>query len=367
MTPQQFIAKWRRANLSERSACHQHFLDLCDVLDQPKPAAADPQGTHYTFERGVTKTDGTHGWADVWMRGHFGWEYKGKHKNLAHAYQQLLRYREDLENPPLLVVCDLDRFEIHTNFPNTVKRVYAFSLDDFDKPDHLDALRKLFSDPDALRPGLTADAITEQAAKRFALLADGLRQRKIDPHRAAHFLMKLMFSMFAEDVGLLPEKLFQRVLQKHKHDPAKLNHLLGKLFDAMSTGGDFGVDAILYFNGGLFSDADTIELTRDEIQVLVEVNAYDWGCVEPSIFGTLFERSLDPAKRSQIGAHYTSKEDILTLVEPVVMQPLRREWDAVREACAKLWPKIEKRLATKPIRALSNRFFRRSEPSQKQN
>ncbi len=131
MTPQEFIAKWQRGNLSERSACHQHFLDLCDVLGQPKPAAADPDGTFYTFERGVDRADGGHGWADVWMRNHFGWEYKGKHKNLDSAYAQLCRYREALENPPLLVVCDLDRFRIHTNFTNTAKRVYEFTLAEF--------------------------------------------------------------------------------------------------------------------------------------------------------------------------------------------------------------------------------------------
>src|SRR6185437_9809312 len=97
-----------------------------------------------------------HGWADVWMRGHFGWEYKGKHKNLTAAYGQLLLYREALENPPLLVVCDLDRFEIHTNFTGTAKRVYAFDLDHLAEPANLDALRKLFVDPDALRPGQNA-------------------------------------------------------------------------------------------------------------------------------------------------------------------------------------------------------------------
>ena len=96
MTPQQFIAKWQRANLSERSACQQHFLDLCELLGQPKPAEADPEGTWYTFEKGVQKTQGGQGWADVWMRDHFGWEYKGKHKDLKAAYSQLLLYREDL-------------------------------------------------------------------------------------------------------------------------------------------------------------------------------------------------------------------------------------------------------------------------------
>jgi len=119
MTPQQFITKWQRVQLSERSASQQHFLDLCELLEQPKPAATDPDGTEYTFERGVSKTGGGDGWADVWKRHHFGWEYKGTHKDLAAAYQQLLLYREDLGNPPLLVVCDMDRFEVHTNFTDT--------------------------------------------------------------------------------------------------------------------------------------------------------------------------------------------------------------------------------------------------------
>lgn len=115
MTPQQFIAKWQRVTLSERAACQQHFLDLCELLDQPKPADADPEGTWYTVEKGVQTTEDAKGWADVWMRAAFGWEYKGKHKDLKAAYAQLLLYREALENPPLLVVCDMDRFEVHTN------------------------------------------------------------------------------------------------------------------------------------------------------------------------------------------------------------------------------------------------------------
>ena len=104
MTPAQFIAKWQAVHLSERSACQQHFLDLCELLGQPKPADVDPGGEWYCFEKGVKKTAGGDGWADVWMRGHFGWEYKGKHKDLVAADKQLLQYREALENPPLLVV-----------------------------------------------------------------------------------------------------------------------------------------------------------------------------------------------------------------------------------------------------------------------
>jgi type II restriction/modification system DNA methylase subunit YeeA len=337
MTPQDFIAKWQRANLSERSAAQQHFLDLCDLLGQPKPAAADPDGAWYTFERGVHKTGGGEGWADVWMRKHFAWEYKRNRRSLLEAYQQLLRYREDLENPPLLVVCDLDRFQVHTNFTNTATNVYDFDLAHLAEPANLDVLRKLFTDPDALKPGETTEAITQEVAERFKELADGMRIRGVPAEQAAHFLMKLMFCMFAEDIELLPKDLFTKLLANGAKDPARLTRLLKQLFQAMSTGGELGVDAIAHFNGGLFADAEVIPLLPPEIAQLIRANERDWSNVEPSIFGTLFERTLDPAKRSQIGAHYTSKEDILTLLEPVLMAPLRREWAEVRNDCDKLW------------------------------
>jgi hypothetical protein len=206
-------------------------------LGQPKPAAADPEGTWYTFERGVRKTaiddddppvipakagiqsrdpetptTAARGWADVWLRDHFGWEYKGKHKDLAAAYKQLLQYREDLQNPPLLIVCDLDRFEIHTNFTGTAKHVYKFSLAELAEPENLDVLRRVFTDPQSLNPGQTAEAVTAQAAELIGQIADGMRQRGIPAHDAAHFLMKLMFSMFAEDIGLLRNKVFKQII-----------------------------------------------------------------------------------------------------------------------------------------------------------
>ncbi|MGE0377772.1 MAG: type IIL restriction-modification enzyme MmeI, partial [Planctomycetaceae bacterium] len=272
MTPQEFIAKWRPVTLSERSACHSHFNDLCLVLGQPQPVAADPEGAWYTFERGVTKTAGGHGWADVWMRGRFGWEYKKRRRDLAEAYQQLLQYREDLENPPLLVVCDMDRFEVHTNFTGTVKRVHAFNLERLADPQNLDVLRKVFTDPDALKPGQTTEAITEQASERFGQLADGLRVRSVPAHDAAHFLMKLMFCMFAEDIGLLKGKVFTHILdnvteQKIGGLPlstagAELSRFLQQLFSAMSIGGYFGATKILHFNGGLFADNATSRESR---------------------------------------------------------------------------------------------------------
>src|SRR5438094_5204628 len=124
MSPNEFIHKWEQVTLTERSAAQQHFLDLCALLGHATPASEDPGGEWFTFERGAAKHGGGDGWADVWKRAFFGWEYKGKHKNLNAAYDQLLLYREALENPPLLVVCDMDRLLVHTNFNETDATTY---------------------------------------------------------------------------------------------------------------------------------------------------------------------------------------------------------------------------------------------------
>ncbi|WP_395090710.1 class I SAM-dependent DNA methyltransferase [Armatimonas sp.] len=342
LTLSEFVARWSAATLTERAGYQEHFRDLCALLGQRTPAEADPTGAHYAFEKGVRKSGNTSGrvdgFADVWQRGHFAIEYKGKKKNLSDAYQQLLAYREDLENPPLLAVCDLNRFEVHTNFTGTVKRVFAFDLAELEANQTtqncslppLEVLRALFESPSSLRPEQTTAAVTEEAAKTFGLLARSLTVRGHDPHTAAHFLIRLLFCLFAEDVKLLPEGLFTKLATNYQKDPARFDRQLQQLFGAMASGGDFGTDAIKHFNGGLFDDALTIALIESELAVLAKAAALDWSSIEPSVFGTLFERSLDPAKRSQLGAHYTSREDIALIVEPVVMLPLRREWALIR-------------------------------------
>lgn len=341
MTPQQFIDKWKRIDLSERSACQSHFLDLCDLLGQPKPTDVDPTGEWYTFEKGVDKDAGGQGFADVWRRGFFGWEYKKKRRNLAEAYRQLSQYREALANPPLMIVCDLNRFEVHTNFTGTVKEVHAFDLDGLADPKNLAKLRAAFTDPDQLKPGRTQKQLTEEVVGAFAEIADGLRGRGVEPHSAGRFLMKLMFCMFAEDIDLLPKDLFLKTVTNSRYEPKKLTRLLADLFKAMAhPDGMFGADAIPWINGGLFADADAIDLDPTEIRHLADAATYDWSGIEPSIFGTLFERILNPDKRSQLGAHYTSREDIETLLEPVMMAPLRREWDAVRAKADAAWDKV---------------------------
>jgi type II restriction/modification system DNA methylase subunit YeeA len=345
MTPAEFITKWSKVELTERSAAQQHFLDLCEMLGHAKPAEADPAGESFTFERGASKHGGGEGWADVWKRGFFGWEYKGKHKDLAAAYDQLLQYREALENPPLLVVCDLDRIIVHTNFTATAKRVFTIPLAELGEPRHLDTLRAVFFDPEKLKPGVTSQAITAQAARQIAEIAWALRQRGEPPHEVARFLDRIVFCLFAEDIGLLPEKLFQRILANSKAEPPRFAKLIGQLFDAMADGGDFGAERIRHFNGNLFTAGPVLALTADEIEQIARAGQLDWSAVDPSIFGTLFERGMDPAKRSQLGAHYTSREDIETLVEPVVMQPLRREWS---EGRAKIDTLLAKAAAGKP-------------------
>ena len=154
------------------------------MLGQPTPNEADPTGDWYAFEKGASKTTGGDGWADVWKRGHFAWEYKGKHKDLVAAYKQLLDYREALENPPLLVVCDLDRFEVRTNWTNTPTRLYEFNLADIatNPAEPLRVLRALMTDPEELHPREDATALTADAARRFANLALSLALRDTRTH-----------------------------------------------------------------------------------------------------------------------------------------------------------------------------------------
>src|SRR6185437_14289684 len=166
------------------------------VLGQSTPTDVDHDGSFYAFEKGAKKSGGGEGWADVWKRGHFAWEYKGKHKDLSKAYQQLQQYRVALENPPLLVVCDLERFEIHSNFTDSVHQVYAFTLDDLlvSRPTAtcsmrpLRVLQLLFTEPAALRPGRTSAEVTQDAAAEFAQLARNLERQGYPPLAVARFL-----------------------------------------------------------------------------------------------------------------------------------------------------------------------------------
>lgn len=329
LTPQQFVAKWRNVSTNEKQAYQQHFIDLCRLVGHPTPLEEDPTGQNYTFEAGANKLGGGLGWADVWKRGYFAIEYKGPNGNLDKAYQQLLQYRESLENPPLLVVSDLHEIVIHTNFTNSVKRVVRLDPDDLLSPEGMQQLQDLFYNPDAFRAQQTTAQVTEEAAAQFARLAENLTKWGHDAHSIAHFSIRLLFCLFAEDIGLLPKDLFTRLIAAGRRRSG-FDAQLRSLFAAMATGGFFGEHEIRHFDGGLFDDDAVLSIDSDAIDIMQKVAGLDWSSIEPSIFGTLFTRSLDPAKRSQLGAQYTSEEDILLIVEPVLMAPLRREWDAVK-------------------------------------
>jgi hypothetical protein len=268
---------------------------------------------------GVAKTSGGQGWADVAKLEYFGWEYKGKVSDLDKAYDQLLRYRDSLQNPPLLIVSDINNIVIRTNYTNLPTRTITLTLEDLVNPENLKILKTVFFNPEQLKPQETIESVTREAAAQFSKLADNLRRYGNDPQEIAHFLIRLLFCLFAEDIGLLPEKLFPRLLEQTRRNSEHFSEVLRQLFRAMNNGGFFGADRILYFNGGLFDDDRVLPLDSTDMDIIADIDALDWGAIEPSIFGTLFERGLDPSKRSQLGAHYTSKDDILLIVEPVLM------------------------------------------------
>jgi hypothetical protein len=329
MQAQAFVRKWGPGGpafeLNERAGAQAHFIDLCRVLGVPEPD--DP--ANYCFERGLTKTGSaagrTDGFADVWLRGHFAWEYKAPGKSLEGALRQLMMYALPLESPPLLVVSDRLKFEIHTHFTGTPSEKHVFALEDITRPEVQQKLRSLWEAPEAFKPKRSNREITEEAARTFAGTAERLRAAGVAPERVSHFLTQCVFSFFAEDVGLLPVRLFERLVGVQLA-PEALREQLAKLFETMRSGGLFGVEAVPWFNGGLFATIDVPPLSAPDVAALKAASALNWSAIDPSIFGTLFERGLDPAKRSQLGAHYTDPATILRLVEPVVQRPLLAEW-----------------------------------------
>src|SRR6266404_5577564 len=377
MTPAEFKRKWARYSGKETAAYQEHFNDLCALLGQPSPAAADPTGSEsFCFQKRVVKdaeffaledsgrvaeepdADRERGFADVWKHGFFAWEYKGKKKNLDAAYQQLLRYRESLLNPPLLVVCDFDRYVIRTNFNGTVQETHEFTSANIDGPQMLHLLRAVFTDPEFLKPQRTTDEVTEKLAQQIGEVARSLQEREsvelIDARsrrelavaqrknlRIARFLNRIVFCFFAEDTRLLPKNVVTDIFKTGVDDPAHFAEVLEDLFKRMAKGGTFGPNKIRHFNGHLFEEATVFELTEEEIGKLAVAGEADWQFIQPSIMGNLFERGLDPNQRAQIGAHYTSEEDILTIVEPVLMSPLRREWSALKSSLASAYAKAK--------------------------
>ena len=361
MTPQDFIAKWGAPSgvpgpayaLNEEQGAQSHFLDLCELLGVPKPGSA----ADYRFEEKSAVIGGKTGYADVFMRGVFAWENKAPGKNLDTALKQLLTYSLALSNPPILVVSDRLSIRIHTQFTGHPSATHEVRIAEMDQPANLALLRRIWTAPESFKPRQTNRDITEAAARSFAALAEGLRQRGSAPgegatdpqhqqqraNQVAHFLTQCLFCFFAEDVGLLPGRMFERLLNNQQATPERLTQGLSQLFGTMQSGGLYGVDDIPWFNGGLFQTIAVPPLSAPDLAELRRAADLNWSAIDVSIFGTLFERGLDPAKRSQLGAHYTDPATIERLIGPVIRRPLLQKWELVAQQIRALAAKITKK------------------------
>ena len=331
MTPQEFAGRWHDAGFGERQGAQSFFNDLCGLVGHATPAAySDPEA--FTFEKWVPG-----GFADAYFEEHFGWEFKGQDAQLDGAFDQLLRYQVHLKTPPLLIVSSFETIRIQTNFPGMETARYDVGIADLEQPDRLGLVRDAFFAPQRYRERLrSVDAVTRETASLFQSIVVDMEARNEDTERLAHYLNQLVFCLYSEDAGLLPEGLFTRIVAQHYREPTTFDEAIRSLFRLMATGGHAGADQIAQFNGDLFNVVDTVELSTVALQRLGEACERNWRDIEPSIFGTLFERALDASKRAQTGAHYTGADDIELVVEPVVMTPLRREWQETRAAIDKL-------------------------------
>lgn len=334
MTPQEFVRKWRPVALTERQTAQEHFGDLCRLLGHPTPIEADPEGQDYAFEKGASLATGGRGWADVWKRGCFAMEYKKRHANLNAALKQLLNYAGALANPPLLITCDTNVIEIHTNWNDLVSETIPVRLEELLDPERLQVLRNVFTNPDALKPTKKRADVTEEAAQEFAELALRLRRRGHDPHVTAHFVNQILFCLFAQDSRLFEERLFEKFLKQAKRSPDQAEDLLRGLFRTMARGGNFGLDHIDWFNGNLFDNDVVLPLIEEDLALIERAAALNWSAIEPAIFGTLFERGIDPSKRSQLGMHYTDPAMIERIIHAVITKPLLAEWADIRKGIA---------------------------------
>jgi hypothetical protein len=343
ITPAQFVAKWSQIQQKETAVSHSHFNDICHLVGHQTPLAYDPTGDTFSFETQAAKPDGAKGFADVFYREKFVWEYKGPHQDLDKAYRQLQLYREALENPPLLITSDIHTIIIHTNFNNYPIQSHTITLDDILRGDGVEKLTWAFFTPERFRPAKTRQRITKATADSLLRVADEMKTHRdvlgagsFSNEQLAHFLVRLLFAMFAEDMGLLPDDLFTKIVRARGDDYASLRPVLRELFTKMRDGGTFGMWRVRHFNGTLFDDDFVPDIPHDLGRLLLQAAEQDWSQVDPSIFGTLFERVIDVGKRAQLGAHYTSEEDIMLIVEPVLMAPLKRRWNEVRRQASAL-------------------------------
>lgn len=396
-----FIAEWRASGGSERANSQHFLLDLCRLLDLPLPEKTNPfETTVYGFERKVLFKHGdgsqSFGFIDLYKEGAFVLESKQaqevalpqaelpgvgskaglkrgtgawkttmvRAKNQAESYARALPAHEG--RPPFLIVVDVGHcFELYSEFtrsgatytPFPDPRNHRILLDDLRDPAIRELLRTVWLDPMSLDPSKRQAEVTLQVAESLARLAKSLEVEHA-AHVVSAFLMRCLFTMFAEDVGLLPPHCFTGLLGALLDKPSGFVPTTEELWSKMNTGG-FCIalhEEVIHFNGGLFKDAKALPLNRHQLIMLQEASKADWRDVEPAIFGTLVEQALDPKVRHTLGAHYTPRAYVERLVLPTVIEPLREEWRAVQAAAALLLGQNKTREAWNEVKAFHRRL-----------
>ncbi|WP_330947856.1 DNA methyltransferase [Thermomonas sp. LB-4] len=353
-----FIAKWKGTAASELSTSQSFLIELCELLGVDRPHATAEQD--YMFERPLTfhHADGSKspGRVDLYRRGAFVLESKklkaGAHTRgfdeaMLRAHSQAQNYARALPasegRPPFLVVVDVGhRIELYSEFsrsggsyvPFPDPRSHRIALDDLRDAAIRERLRKVWLNPLSLDPSRESARVTRGIAARLAELAKSLERSGHPAEAVAQFLMRCLFTMFAEDVKLLPQDSFRELLQRHAEQPDTAMRMLAQLWRDMDVGGFSAVLAleVLQFNGKLFKQPDTLPLDKAQLALLIEAAKADWKHVEPAIFGTLLERALSPGERHKLGAHYTPRAYVERLVLPTVIEPLRKEWSDAKAA-----------------------------------
>ncbi|MFZ1734409.1 MAG: DNA methyltransferase [Flavobacteriales bacterium] len=304
--------------------------------DHDTPVSAEGEDRQRALKKG-------HG-----IRGTKGWDTAMlKAREQAQRYARALPKEEIADGrPPFILVVDVGHsIALYTDWsrmggeyiPYPDPATYRIPLKDLLRSEVRELLHAVWTDPLALDPGRRSAKVTREIADRLAKLARSL-EGKHPPEHVANFLMRCLFTMFSEDVDLLPHGSFTKLLGELKSDPSTFPEMMENLWGTMNTG---GLSPILRkklprFNGGLFANSDAIALDADQIQLLIEAASANWRDVEPAIFGTLLERALDPRERHKLGAHYTPRAYVERLVNPTVIDPLREQWKSVQVAALQL-------------------------------
>jgi len=384
MTPDAFIERYQDTEAFERGAAQMFLSDLCDMLDVPRPdpPRAETRKNQYVFERRVDYPEQSdrHGYIDLYKRGCFVLEAKqgsdapteteGERlgveeptrrygtarrdrreweRAMQRAKNQAYRYAHGLPDdegwPPFLVAVDVGHcIDLYADFARQGKNYVPFPdanahrlfLEDLRDEAVRERLRAVFAEPLSLDPTRRSTAVTRQLAENLAKVAASLEEDH-DPDRVAGFLMRCLFTMFAEDVELLPPRSFTELLERCRGTLDAVPKILDSLWATMDEGGfDSAImEDVRAFNGSLFEDHDALPVSEAQLELLIKAAEADWSDVEPAIFGTLLERALDPRERHKLGAHFTPRAYVERLVVPTVIEPLRAEWDAAQAAATK--------------------------------